>query len=73
MKIEDCTQTKDGHSVRIYATDGKSGNMIYGAIWVNGWELVMWNEAGIKIWGPGPVLEQYDLFFYNWRYDLLLD
>lgn len=41
-------RTRDGHKVRIYATDGASPYPIHGAILnTNGWSMSMWIADGI--------------------------
>ena len=47
MKIEDCTQTKDGTPVRIYSTDGGGDYPIHGAILTSiGWKIRSWTRDG---------------------------
>lgn len=49
-------RTKDGHKVRIYATDGGGHYPIHGAIYVNnlrGWETIKWTAEGKFAGSPG--------------------
>lgn len=67
MKIEECTQTKDGSPIRIYATDGEANIPIHGAFW-NGreWRLMGWSKEGKAF----CLNSNKDLAFHNWRDDI---
>ena len=45
-------RTKNGHEVRIYATDGAGTYSVHGAILKNGeWGFARWNKYGVDIYG----------------------
>ena len=39
-------RTRDGHEVRIYATDGDNNKTIHGAVWSDGWQFRLWYADG---------------------------
>jgi len=71
MRIEDCTKTKDGRPVRIYATDGGGLYPIHGAIWMNseeGWRVATWTKGGN--YDDGERVWCFDLDLHDWRDDI---
>lgn len=66
MKIEDATQTVDGHPVRIYATDGGGWFPIHGAVWFKRfeeWKLMDWTRNG----GAQSKDYGFDLNLHDWK------
>ena len=78
MNIKDCTRTKGGHKVRIYADDAGGTYPVHGAIYnpeEKIWGRFEWTSDGYAYAGKGDSL--YNLDLTDWRdeipWDSLID
>jgi hypothetical protein len=72
MEIKDCTRTKDGTPVRIYATDCGGTYPVHGAVWIEkryfpAWVQENWTRDGKRVLGENHGL---DLDLHDWRDDI---
>jgi hypothetical protein len=68
MNIKDCTRTKGGHKVRIYADDAGGTYPVHGAIYnpeEKIWGRFEWTSDGYAYAGKGDSL--YNLDLTDWR------
>ena len=70
--VSEATQTVGGHSVRIYATDGKGDYPVHGAVWNYSfcyWQIETWTEGGY-ILSSRPHGGPFNLDLSDWKEEI---